>query len=288
MRDHLKLHLVVLAWGFTAILGRLIDLPAVQLVVWRTLLAALGLYGVARMFRVSVRLPAAATAVLLGTGTLIGVHWILFFMAAKVSNATISVAGLPTTILWCSLLEAAFVPGKRLRWYEVVLGLMMVAAVWLILQFEFRYSFGLLLSLASAAVGSVFAVLNSRLVRHHHFSVISFYQMSGGCLVTLLAVPFMESWTAPGAADLGWLLILSLVCTVYAYTAYVELLRRLSVFTINLVYNLEPVYGILLAAMILHEHHSLSPQFYAGTGVIVLSVLAHPLIQRWERSSSAA
>jgi drug/metabolite transporter (DMT)-like permease len=288
VRDHIKLHLVVLAWGFTAILGRLIDLPATEVVVFRTLFATLGLWGVAAALGVGVRMPFDSAVRLIGTGALIGVHWALFFGAAKVSNATISVAGLPTTIVWSSLIECWLVPGKRLRWYELALGCLMVVAVWLVLQFEVRHSTGFLLSLASALVGSLFAVINGQLAQRYHFSAISFYQMTGACAVSALMLPFERSLKLPTASDLGWLLVLALVCTVYAYTAYVELLRRLSVFTINLVYNLEPVYGIALAALILHEHRELSIQFYAGTAIILLSVFAYPFIQRREKMHASA
>jgi drug/metabolite transporter (DMT)-like permease len=285
VRDHLRLHLVVLAWGFTAILGRLIKLPAAEVVVFRTLFATLGLWGVARLLGVSVRVGSATALRLLATGGLIGMHWGFFFLSGKVSNATISVAGLPTTIVWCSLIECWFVPGKRLRWHEIVLGTLMVAAVWLILRFEVRYSLGFIFSLLAALMGSLFAVLNGQLAQRHHFSVISFYQMAGACTASLLALPFFGGLAWPKWADFGWLLVLSLVCTVFAYTAYVELLRRLSVFTINLVYNLEPVYGIVLAALILGEHRDLSIEFYSGVSVILASVLAYPFFQRWEKQS---
>ncbi|MGI8603805.1 MAG: DMT family transporter [Verrucomicrobiales bacterium] len=284
MRDHLKLHLVVLAWGFTAILGKLINLPAAEVVVWRTFFATLGLWGLAALLRVSVKVDWRIAVQLLATGFLIGGHWLLFFLAGKVSNATISVAGLPTTIVWCCLLERVLLPGKRLRWFEIGMGILMVGAVWLILRFEVRYSLGFILSLLSALVGSLFAVLNAQFAQRHHFSVISFYQMGGGCIASLCALPFFEGVKWPAWSDLGWLLVLALICTVYAYTAYVELLRRLSVFTINLVYNLEPLYGIVLAALILREHHDLSLHFYAGTSVILLSVMAYPFIQRREKA----
>jgi drug/metabolite transporter (DMT)-like permease len=164
----------------------------------------------------------------------------------------------------------------------------MVGAVWLVLRFEVRHSTGFLLSLGSALVGSLFAVINGQLAQRYHFSAISFYQMAGACAVSALMLPFGSGLKLPTASDLGWLLVLALVCTVYAYTAYVELLRRLSVFTINLVYNLEPVYGIVLAALILHEHRDLSAGFYAGTSIILLSVFAYPFIQRREKLRDSA
>jgi drug/metabolite transporter (DMT)-like permease len=287
VRDHLRLHFVVLAWGFTAVLGRLIELPAAEVVVFRTLFATLGLWGVARLLGVSVGVSRATALCLLATGGLIGIHWGFFFLSGKVSNATISVAGLPTTIVWTSLFECWLVPGKRLRWYELTLGVLMIAAVWLILRFELRYSLGFVFSLLAGLMGSIFAVINGQLAQRHHFSVISFYQMAGACVTSVIALPFFDRLEWPGWTDLGWLLVLSLVCTVYAYTAYVELLRRLSVFTINLVYNMEPVYGIALAALILGEHRDLSAGFYIGVSVILASIVAYPFFQRWEKRDCA-
>jgi len=287
LRDHLKLHAVVLAWGLTAIIGRLIALPAFEVVVLRTALSMVGLYVLARTLNVSLRLHSRTTLGLLATGVLIGLHWILFFAAGKVANATIAVAGLPTTMVWTSLFQWALYK-KRPRWYEVLLGAAMAPALWLILRFEVRYSEGFLLSIAAAVVGSLFAALNGQLAQRHHFAAIAFYQMAGGFGVSALLLPLFETPIFPTLPDFCWLLVLSLVCTVYAYTAYVELLRRLSVFTINLVYNLEPVYSIALAALFLQEHRDLSPQFYLGTALIVASVLAYPFIQRREKPPDTA
>ena len=286
MWDHLKLHGVVLAWGLTAVLGRLIDLPAMEIVVLRTALAVAALWVVARARGVSLRISAGTAWQLLGTGALIGIHWILFFSAGHASNATISVAGLPTTLVWTALVEWLLFR-KPLRGHELALGLLMIPAVWLILSFEFRYSTGFLLSVGSAVVGSLFAALNGQLARRHHYLTISFYQMGAACLISAAALPIFDSPKLPSWSDLRWLLVLSLVCTVYAYTAYIELLRRLSVFTINLVYNLEPLYSMALAALLLGEHRDLSGGFYLGASIILAAVLAYPFLQRSGRISTA-
>lgn len=278
MLDQLKLHGVVLAWGLTAVIGVLISLPALDLVVWRTGLAAAALAVITPWLGGKLRLGAREMLALAASGALIGAHWVLFFEAGKVSNATISVAGLPTTLFWSSLLEWLFY-GKRPRLYEILIGLAMIPAGWLILRFEFEHSYGFWLSVGAAIMGSIFAVLNGRLARRQHYAVITFYQMLGACLLLLpvLLLGGRAQW--PSLADFGWLLMLSLVCTVYAFTAYVELLRRLSVFTVNLVYNLEPVYSIVLAALFLKEHHDLHPGFYLGVGLIIFSVLIHPVLK---------
>ena len=285
--DQLKLHGVVLAWGLTAVLGVLIHLPALELVVWRTGLAAAALGVITPFLGGRLRLPLRPTLQLLATGVLIGAHWMLFFGAGKVSNATITVAGLPTTLIWCALLEWWWLR-QRPRPYEIVIGLLMIPAVWLMLSFEFRHSLGFWLSIGAAIVGSVFAVLNGSLARQHHYAVITFYQMLGAFISLLIILLWRGQPQWPAAADLGWLLILSLVCTVYAFTTYVELLRRLSVFAVNLVYNLEPLYAMILAAVILGEHKDLHPGFFLGVALMLGVVIAHPFLKRRDDALLAA
>ncbi len=278
MFDQLKLHGVVLAWGLTAVLGRLIQLPALEIVVWRTALAAVLLGALGVWLAGSLRAGWREIAAWSGVGCLIGLHWILFFAAGEAANASVSLAGFPTTLLWASLLEWVFYrrrPSSR----ELALGLLMVPAAWLILRFQVDASLGFVLSLAAAFVGAVFGVLNGWFAKRGHFAVISFYQMAAAsvfCGVVLL-VKGGAHW--PTAPDFGWLMVLAGVCTVYAYTAYVELLRRVSVFMINLACNLEPVYGIALAALILGEHKQLHPGFFLGVLLISAAVMIHPLLE---------
>lgn len=278
MLDQLKLHAVVLAWGLTAVLGQLIQLPALELVVWRTFLASLMLAGLGCWLAGTLKVGWKAAASWMGAGALIGVHWLLFFKSGEVSNASVSLAGMPTTIVWASLLEWLFFR-KRPPVRELALGALMVPAAWLILHFQAETSLGLALSMASAFVGSIFGVLNGHFAQRGHFAVISFYQMLAACLCCGAALWVQGEVQSPTLPDLGWLLVLAGVCTVYAYTAYVELLRRLSVFMINLVYNLEPVYGMILAALLLGEHRDLHPGFFLGVGITLAAVILHPLLE---------
>lgn len=276
--DQLKLHGVVLAWGLTAVIGVMIQLPALELVVWRTALAAAALAVIAPLLGGRLVLPPRQALLLLASGALIGGHWMFFFGAGKVSNATITVAGLPTTLIWSALLEWWWFR-KRPRPYEIALGLLMIPAVWLMLRFEFRHSFGFWLSIGAAVVGSVFAVINGRLAQRHHFATITFYQMLGAFLSLLPWLLGRGNVQWPSPADFGWLLVLSLLCTVYAFTTYVELLRRLSVFSVNLVYNMEPLYAMILAAAFLGEHRELHPGFFLGVALMIGVVIAHPLLK---------
>ena len=281
--DQLKLHGVVLAWGLTAVIGVLIHLPALELVVWRTAIAAAALAVIAPLLGGRLRVPGRTALGLLASGALIGAHWMFFFGAGKVSNATITVAALPTTLIWSALLEWWWY-GKRPRPYEVVLGLLMIPAVWVMVRFEFRHSLGFWFSIGAAVVGSVFAVINGRLAQKHHYATITFHQMLGACLSLLPWLLARGGVRWPAASDLGWLLVLSLVCTVYAFTMYVELLRRVSVFAVNLVYNLEPLYAMALASLFLGEHRELHPGFFFGVALMIGVVLAHPFLKRRDES----
>ncbi len=294
MPDQLKLHLVVLAWGLTAVLGKLIGVPAAEVVMWRTFLATGGLVVVALAMGVTVRPGWREAAKLTGTGIVLGLHWVLFFTAAKVANVSICLVGAPTMLLWGTLLERLLLGGRRIKHYELVLGLIMILAVWIVYRGEISYSWGLTISLASAVVASLFGVINGELIKKHHPVTITVYEMGGACLVSGLGLWGMtaagwEVYAWPGLRDWGLILILALVCTVAAYAVYVELLRRLSVFAINLANNMEPVYGILLATLVFGRAEKMTPGFYAGTGVILAAVLVHPmLVRRYESVGGAS
>ncbi|MDB6074061.1 MAG: putative permease [Verrucomicrobiaceae bacterium] len=283
MRDYLQLHLVVLAWGFTAILGKLITLPPLDVTVWRTALAAAGFALLALALRKDLRLPCGEILGLFGTGCIVGWHWVLFFLAARLGTASVCLAALPTTMLWCSLIEPIIDGTRRWRMGELLAGVVMVGAVWLIYHVELRYWQGFTVALLSAVLAAVFAVINKQVTHRYHFSVLSFYQMLGAFTACVVTLPFFEHRAlalVPSGADFGWLLVLSMVCTVGGFGGYVDALRRVSVFTANMIYNMEPVYGIVLAALILGDTEKMSGGFYVGAFIIVAAVVLMPLMTR--------
>jgi len=286
--DYLHLHFLVVIWGFTAILGLFISVSAATLVVYRTLFAALGLGAILLARRSLRRLPAADTAKLLATGLIMALHWMLFFGAARVANASVCLAGMATGSLWTSLLEPLFFK-RPVRVLEVVLGAVVIAGLYLIFRFEFDRAAGLLMAIGSALLAAVFTILNSQYTRRYDALTITFYEMTGafvgslGFLGLYLALVNEPVALVPAAGDWLWILILALVCTVYAYTASVRLMRKFTAFAINLTVNLEPVYGIVLAYLIFGERERMTPGFYVGTLVILLAVLAYPLLSRGYR-----
>ncbi len=282
--DYLHLHFLVLIWGFTAILGKLINpqLSRMSLTFFRTLLAAVGLAVVLWLWKEWKRVPANDRWAMLGVGVIMGLHWLTFFGSAHVSSASVCLAGMSTTSLFTSLLEPLFAR-RRVRPLEILLSLLVIVGLYLIFRFEVDQSLGLGLALVSAFLAALFTIANSRFARRHNALLITFYEMNGATiamLIGLAGVAFTSGLTAqemiPQSTDWLWLVILALVCTVYAYSAGVHLLRKISPFTLNLTINLEPVYGMALAYFILNER--MTAGFYAGSVVILLAVIVYPML----------
>lgn len=283
VKDYLMLHFVVLIWGFTAILGMLISIPTIEMVFYRTLLAALGLALVFWWKKTKLRLPKKELAKILITGAIISLHWLLFFGAARVSNISVCLAGLATASFWTAFLEP-MVNKTKVKWYEVFLGLLIIVGLVVIFSFELDYWLGLVMSVGSALLGAIFMVINSRLTKRGHPYIITFYEMIGAFIFTALVMlgyylfyAEVQLQLVPTAMDWLWLVILAGFCTVYAFSVSVELMKRLTAFAVNLTVNLEPVYGILLAVLIFGEKEKMTGGFYLGATIILLSVCMYPL-----------
>ncbi|MEX2513480.1 MAG: EamA family transporter [Cyclobacteriaceae bacterium] len=284
VKDYLWLHLIVLIWGFTAILGVLISLPSLEIVFFRTLMASLGLLIFLYVSNAAVKINFRDLMKFLFTGGLIAAHWVLFFLAAQVSTVSVCLAGMATCSLWTAMVEPAL-NGSKVIWYEMLLGILVVLGLYIIFRFESSYVLGLTLAVASAVFGAFFMVINGRLTKKHNPYVITFYEMAGACILSLLLMPIYAKYypgaelnLSPSLWDWFWLLVLSQVCTVFAFSISVKLMKRLSAFSINLTTNMEPVYGILLAIIIFGEQEKMTGAFYIGTGIILLSVCFYPII----------
>lgn len=286
-KDFFLLHFIIILWGFTAILGLLIETPPVELVFFRTLLATLGLGLIIGLKRIRFMIGTRNVLKLLGTGLLISAHWILFFGSARVSTASVCLAGMATTSFWTSILEPIS-KGEKIRLLEVFFGFLVILGLYLIFHFEFDHALGLLLALGSAFLAATFTVINSHLTHHQNQYVISFYEMMGAFLTTALFLPFYAYTLAergmvqltPSGMDWLYLGILAFVCTVYPFSISIELMKRISAFLVNLSVNMEPVYGILLAFLIFGEKEKMGFGFYLGTLVILFSVILYPLLRR--------
>jgi drug/metabolite transporter (DMT)-like permease len=289
LRDYAHLHFVVLIWGFTVILGKLISVPSVELVFWRTLLATLLCGGFLYFKKIDFlkNIPKKDVIKLLLTGALICAHWILFFGAGKL-NASVCLAGLTTATLWTSLVEP-FVQKRQIRGLEIVLGFVVIFGLYIIFRFEFNHILALVMSILSAFFGTLFSVINGEFIKKHSHHTITFYEMLGAWIATVLFLPFYAYFFAPNYTlhllpdtqnmmlDIVCIFTLAGVCTVYAYSAGVKLMKKFTPFAVNLTVNLEPVYGIVLAYYFFNE--KMTSGFYLGTLIILSAVLAYPFLK---------
>jgi drug/metabolite transporter (DMT)-like permease len=285
-KDYLQLHFIVFLWGFTAILGMLVSMPSVELVFYRTFISAIALGVMLLVGKKSFAIGARDIVKTLATGVIIGVHWILFFAAARLSNISVCLAGIATISLWTSLLEPLMTK-KRVKGFEVVLGMMAIVGIVIIFNVEFKYAWGLFVAIVSAFLAAVFTVINSQFTQRHYHFTVTFYEMIGATVSIALFFPIYGAFFSDGVQlglqgyDLLWLIILALACTVYAYSESVKLMKRIPAFAVNLAVNLEPIYGIILALLIFGEQEKMKPGFYLGTLVILSSVLVYPWINRY-------
>ena len=286
--SHLKLHVVVLIYGFTAILGKLISLSAIHLVWYRMLIASVSLFVYLLIRRVSVQLPFRDVMRFLLIGLIVAIHWITFFGAIKLSNVSVTLGCLAATTLFTGILEPLFYR-KRLNLIELAIGLFTIIGLYLIFQFEFHYWKGIVTAVISAFLAGLFTVMNKKQVERFPARVISLYEMAGGFAgisLFLLIRGFKEPFTTPlPAVDLIYLLLLGIVCTSFAFVVQVDVMRELTAFIVSLTINLEPIYGILLAFFFFGENELMSLGFYLGTLLILLSVFGYPLYKKYAAGS---
>lgn len=286
-KSYLHLHLIVFIWGFTAILGALISLDALPL-VWFRMLFAVGFIAVFIYFK---KLPLGVSKKSLlqfiFAGLIIALHWFTFFKAIKVSNVSVTLACLSTGAFFASLLEPILY-GKKVVWYEVFLGIIVVFGLYIIFNVEGNYWEGIILALISAFLSALFAVINSKFVKEHDATVISFYELAGGVFFFSIFLLFGNSFNADffqlTTQDFVYLLILSSVCTAYAFIASTSVMKFLSPYTVMLTINLEPIYGIILAVLIFKEKEQMSFEFYIGALIILFTVLLNVIIKSRKKS----
>ncbi len=276
-----KLHIAVFLWGFTGVFGRLISLNEGLLVWYRMLFTVVSLFLLLLFSRKLILLPFKISLKLVGIGSLIAIHWVLFYGSIKYSNVSIALTCLSTSGLLTAFIEPLLTK-KRLNLAEIGLGLMGILGIWLIYHFNQAFKTGMLIGLASALLSVTFSVLNKKTVTSFDAGTVMFYELTGGWLILSLLLPiylfyFPTTHLFPNIAEMGWLVILSWACTILAFGLSLQALKHITVFTQNLVLNLEPVYGILIAFAIYHENKNLSNGFYWGFGIIISTVIIQML-----------
>lgn len=280
----LELHVAVVFFGFTAILGRLIQMSELEIVWYRLLLTVASLVFWPGTLRTLRSLPRGLLLKLAGVGLIVSLHWLCFYGSIKAANVTVALSTFAITSFFTAFIEP-FVFRTRHRWSEILIGIIVVPAMYLIFSFGQTYVTGILLGLAAALLAAVFSTLNRKLIRQVGAIPMTVVELGSGWLFLTLLLPLLlpyypEASLLPSQADWLYLLILALVCTSLAYVLANRSLRQLSAFTATLTVNLEPVYGIILAYFIFHENRELDPNFYIGTAIILLSVFLHPWLEK--------
>ncbi|WP_374507365.1 DMT family transporter [Flavobacterium sp.] len=284
LKSYLNLHLIVFIWGFTAVLGALITIPAEDLVWYRMLFASVFLSVFLALTRKSFRIPMRGLLQLVLVGLLIALHWIFFFQAIHISNVSITLSVFSLGAFFASLLEPIFY-GRKVLWYEVFFGLIIIAGLSLILQVESGYINGVFFALASIILGVLFTLMNGKLITKHDPSVITFYEFLSGFFFISIYFIFEGKFSIDFfiLTFNNWILlfILASICTAYAFTASVRVMRKLTPYTVMLTTNLEPVYGIILAYFIIGGKEKMSTEFYIGALIIVITVILNGVIKHY-------
>lgn len=282
IKHFLQLHLIVFIWGFTAILGALISIDAIPLVWYRMLLAVVFIFIYFLIKKKSFWIDRKSLIKFLFTGIIIALHWITFFKAIKVSNVSIALVTMSTGAFFASLIEPIFFK-RRIKLIEIVLGLIVIVGLYIIFNFETQYYLGIVYALISAFLAALFSVLNGLFVKKTAADVISFYQLMFGVLFVTVFLFFTKSFTIDFFSlplnDWLYIVLLSSICTAYAFIASVKVMKYLSPYTVMLTINLEPVYAIVLALFIFGDKEKMNIEFYYGAFIVLFVVLLNGVIK---------
>jgi drug/metabolite transporter (DMT)-like permease len=283
LKNYLHLHFLVFIAGFTAILGELISINSIALVWFRMSMAGIlmFIYIKGRKLKLKVKLYSIVKFSI--AGIIIALHWITFFESIKQSTISIALAMFSTGAFFASLLEPIFYK-RRIIWYEILFGLIVIFGVWIITSSELKYINGIVLGILSALFSSTFAVINGKFVERYKASVISFYEfISGVIFITLFITLCQDGFDATffnlPISDWFYLFILASICTAYAFIAAVHVMKQISPYTVVLTYNLEPIYGIILAILLFPNAEKMSPQFYIGASLIISIVVLNGILK---------
>jgi drug/metabolite transporter (DMT)-like permease len=277
------LHFTIFIWGFTGILGELISIAALPLVWYRMFLALLSLLTYFVLTGKTKFITRKKALTFMGIGTIVAAHWIFFFGSIKESTVSVGIICLSSTALFTSLLSPLLMK-KKLSLLELIIALIIILGIAMIFHFESQYQLGIIYGLIAAFMAALFTIINEKSVKDATGSQISAYSMLGGVLIVSLVL--LVSGNASmitfdlSAMDWFWLVLLSTVCTAFAYVIGVHVMKELTAYTVVLTTNLEPIYGIILAYLFFGEQEKMTPGFYFGSLTILLAVFAFPVVKK--------
>jgi drug/metabolite transporter (DMT)-like permease len=284
-KAYVFIHIAVLLWGITAILGKLISYNEYILVWIRMVLVSASFLFFKKTYE-GLKAIKKSEAIRIGlNGILVAVHWIFFYGAIKYSNVSITLSILATISLMTSFLEP-LITKRKFQWYESLLGFTVIPGIYLIFFYtEASYFTGMMMAFACAFFAAIFTSYNKKYVEFTNPYTFSFIQISTGLLFISIGLPiylkhFPEAWYVGSQLDFIYLFILSFLCTTIPFVLSLIALKQLNAFTTNLITNLEPVYGIILAAIIFKENQNMDVRFYIGASIVITSVFLQPFLRR--------
>lgn len=273
----IQLHIAVLLAGLTGILGRLITLNEGWLVWWRLLIASVTMWILFGFMKRLQKISRADMIRIMGIGVIAALHWVSFFGSIKYANVSVALVCFSAVGFFTAILEP-MVTRHRFNLIDIVLGLVVMIGIYIIFHFDPQYKIGIAIGIVSAMLGALFPIFNRQLLQRMNAETLITYELSAGWLSLCLILPFYlqlspASYYMPTSTDWAWLLVLAWLCSVWAFQLSANALKKISAFTVNLSYNLEPVYGIILAFIIFKENEYLRPEFYLGLVLIIGAVL---------------
>ncbi len=286
-----QLHFAVFLAGFTSVLGRLITLNEGLLVWYRLLISSVTMWIVFLLTKKLQRVSIKDVLKLSGIGFLAALHWVSFYGSIKYANVSVALVCFSAVGFFTALFEPLFFR-KKINLVEVLLGLIVIAGIYIIFHFDPKYKTGIILGVICAVLLAIVVILIRQFVQRINSQTLLTYQLSGGLITLSFFMPFYlrqfpTSYIIPNFSDWMWLLVLAWFCSVLAFQFSVNALKKLTAFTVNLSFNLEPVYGILLAFFIYHENEELNWSFFAGLGLIMLA-LCLQMWRVWRQSKFSA
>ena len=275
----LYLHISVFLAGFTGPLGKLIDMNEGLLVWWRLFITSVTMWIVFSLMGKLQRISAKDILKLTGIGFLAAIHWVTFYGSIKYANVSVALVCFSAVGFFTALIEPVLLK-VRIKWVEVFLGLMVIAGIYMIFHFNPKYKTGIILGLICALLMAFVMIYIREFVQRINPQTVLTYQLSGGLITLSLLMPlyllqFPTGKILPNLHDLGWLLVLAWLCSVLAFQLSVYALKKLTAFTVNLSFNLEPVYGIFLAIILFGESQDFNSSFFGGLALIAASLFIH-------------
>ncbi len=282
-KAYLQMHIATFLWGLTAILGKLIHIGEFSLVWYRVLLVSISMLFIPSLWKHVRALNSKNIYILSAIGVVLSIHWVAWYGSIKYANASVAVSCIACVSLFVAVLEP-LINKTPFDFSNIILGLIVIPGIILINQsLDLQYKFGFLLGIIAALLAAVFTIFNKKYTQSIEPNTITFIQMLSGWLFLSICIPFYihfdpNGFSLPSSKDFLLLLILSVLCTVIPYNLFLKALKASNAFTTSLINNLEPVYGIILAAIFLQENKELNWKFYAGTGIILSAVFIHAMM----------